>query len=276
MSMNTHTGISPQHLWGLFGIVVGLFFFQKCALFTPDIIQTYSLGKGPGSPALKIRDTTYYTGEDSIVEPENATFYEVVGVYQDDPDQGVVWSYFAPEGKIRSEAIYTDLKAEELARRKSWHPNGTLSSNEFYEDGKKHGKQYFYRENGDSLRVEKWEEGDLIKGTWWDPENEKVLYTEYEEMPEFPGGKKALFDYLREHTEYPPEAEKNGVEGKVVVQFILKKTGEIENVKVKKSVSEALDQEAKRVIRNMPRWEPGRQQGAPVRVSYRLPILFKL
>lgn len=97
-----------------------------------------------------------------------------------------------------------------------------------------------------------------------------------EEMPEFPGGQDALKKYLEVNIIYPQKAHDKGISGKVSVKFIIDKTGKIKNVSVMKSVDKELDAEAKRVVKNMPAWIPGKQKGEPVNVQMVLPVNFKL
>ena len=108
-----------------------------------------------------------------------------------------------------------------------------------------------------------------------EPQSKKV-YNSVEQMPEFPGGVVAMMRYLQENIKYPPEAAKNDVEGRVVVQFVIDETGQVGEVKVVRPISEELDAEAVRVVKTMPKFEPGRQDGKPVSVWYTLPISFKL
>lgn len=107
------------------------------------------------------------------------------------------------------------------------------------------------------------------------PQSKKV-YNSVEQMPEFPGGAAGLMRYLQENIKYPPEAAKNNIEGRVIVQFIIDKTGQVGEVKVVRPISEELDAEAVRVVKNLPKFEPGRQDGEAVSVWYTLPIVFKL
>jgi TonB family protein len=97
-----------------------------------------------------------------------------------------------------------------------------------------------------------------------------------EQMPEFPGGIGELMKYLSMNVRYPVEASKNGAQGRVLVQFIVEKDGSISEVEVVKKVNEHLDAEAVRVVNAMPKWKPGMQKGAPVRVKFTLPITFRL
>ena len=97
-----------------------------------------------------------------------------------------------------------------------------------------------------------------------------------EEMPQFPGGEQALIDYLSKHIKYPPVAEENGIQGRVVLRFVVEKDGSISQVEVIKSVDPSLDKEAIRVTKSIPHWIPGKQNGQPVRVKFTLPVTFKL
>lgn len=106
---------------------------------------------------------------------------------------------------------------------------------------------------------------------------EDVVFLVVEQMPEFPGGEKALRAFLTENVKYPSIAKENGIYGRVICQFIVEKDGSISNVIAAKSSGEiSLDREAIRVIKSMPKWKPGRQRNKPVRARYTLPISFKL
>ena len=97
-----------------------------------------------------------------------------------------------------------------------------------------------------------------------------------EQMPQFPGGEAALMKYLSSHINYPTMAAENGIQGRVVVQFVVDKTGQIGEVKVVRSVDKDLDKEAVRVCKSLPKFIPGRQNGHAVSVWYTLPVNFKL
>ena len=102
------------------------------------------------------------------------------------------------------------------------------------------------------------------------------VYESPEVMPEFPGGMEAMVKFLSDNVKYPEQAAKDNIEGRVIVQFIIDKTGQISDAKVVRSVSEELDAEALRVVELMPNFIPGRQDGKAVAVRFTLPISFKL
>lgn len=107
-------------------------------------------------------------------------------------------------------------------------------------------------------------------------EEENKVFDIVEQQPMFPGGHTALMKYLSEHTKYPVVAQENGVQGRVTVQFVVEKDGSISDVHVLRGVDPSLDKEAVRVVKSMPRWTPGKQNGINVRVNYRVPVLFRL
>ncbi|MBQ21754.1 MAG: hypothetical protein CMD31_13450 [Flavobacteriales bacterium] len=110
-------------------------------------------------------------------------------------------------------------------------------------------------------------------------EEEKIdtdVFVIVEQMPEFPGGQDSLYKFLGANIVYPNKAKKDGVEGKVYINFTIEKDGSINEVKVLRGVHPLLDEEAVRVVESFPKWKPGKQKGKTVRVSYNLPLNFVL
>ena len=108
------------------------------------------------------------------------------------------------------------------------------------------------------------------------PEVSNKVFDVVEEMPSFPGGTGALMSFLSSNIKYPVVAQENGVQGRVIVGFVVERDGSITDVKVMRSVDPSLDREAQRVVRAMPRWKPGKQNGSAVRVKYTVPVVFRL
>ena len=106
--------------------------------------------------------------------------------------------------------------------------------------------------------------------------SDKILWEPYESQPSFPGGFAALISFLQENTRYPEEAEKDSIQGRVVVSFVIEKDGSISNIKVVRGVHPLLDKEAVRVVGLMPKWKPGMNNDLPIRVKYNVPVTFKL
>lgn len=102
------------------------------------------------------------------------------------------------------------------------------------------------------------------------------VFTVTEQMPEFPGGQEALMEFIRSNIRYPEQAKDLGIQGKVICSFVVDKSGEISKVNVLRGIGHGCDQEAVRVLRAMPKWKPGKQNGKAVNVKYNIPISFKL
>ncbi len=107
-------------------------------------------------------------------------------------------------------------------------------------------------------------------------EEDDEIFVRAETMPEFPGGINALRNYVAEHTQYPVLAQENDIEGTVIVKFVVGKDGRVSNVQVLRGVDPLLDSEAVRVVKTLPRFKPGYNNGHPVRVWYTLPVMFIL
>ena len=105
--------------------------------------------------------------------------------------------------------------------------------------------------------------------------NDKV-FDVVEQMPEYPGGMQALFEFISQNIKYPADAQKQKVEGRVLAKFVIETDGSISDIEVVKNAFPSLDAEAVRVIQTMPKWIPGRQKGQAVRVKFVMPINFSL
>ena len=105
---------------------------------------------------------------------------------------------------------------------------------------------------------------------------ETKIFTVVEQKPMYPGGDAALMGYLRDNIKYPTVAAENGVQGRVVVGFVVERDGSITDVNILRGVDPSLDREAMRVVKSMPRWNPGKQNGSAVRVKYQVPVSFRL
>ena len=101
-------------------------------------------------------------------------------------------------------------------------------------------------------------------------------YDVVEQMPCFPGGQGKLVEFIEENMQYPKECAEKGIYGRVIVAFVVERDGQLSNIRVVKSVHRALDKEALRIVKLMPRWIPGEQNGVTVRVKYIIPIRFSV
>lgn len=128
----------------------------------------------------------------------------------------------------------------------------------------------FFQLQSDSLKYD-----ELVN---WNPNEEFVVneIDKVDEKPSFPGGESAMKSYLNSTLKYPIDAQELGRQGRVIVQFIIEKDGSISDVKISRSVFWSLDREALRVVKAMPKWNPGKVNGIPVRVKNEVPVVFGL
>ncbi|MDF2457133.1 MAG: TonB family protein [Cytophagaceae bacterium] len=121
--------------------------------------------------------------------------------------------------------------------------------------------------------------GEMIEDSRGNSElgkEDNTIYTYVGEWPEFPGGNAERNKFLSKHLVYPRDAERKGIEGRVIIGFTVEKTGEIVDVKILKGVSESMDNEAMRVVKMMPKWKPGKNNGVAVRTRHKVDVVYKL
>ncbi|WP_139921815.1 energy transducer TonB [Hymenobacter sp. DG01] len=156
------------------------------------------------------------------------------------------------------------------------YPSGQLHYEQNYADGKRQGELVVYYPDGRLKRREIYADNQRVNGTCYNPQGQEMPCYEFEVMPSFPGGQQALLQYIGQNTRYPGKALRRGVEGKVFVKFVVDTTGVVSNVRIDKGVDPLLDTEAVHVVKNLPRFEPGRQDGRPVPVYFTVPITFSI
>lgn len=228
--------------------------------------------------------TQIYYGKDGkdLKSAKKAIGYKVISV-DSTSDGGSFEQKYTIDDRLLQESYYFEKINESTNRKmtlrygkfRSWYDNGRLKNEIDFKNNKCDGSLISYWRNGQLKRKDIFENGKFIEGACYDSLGNNVEHYSHEKMPMFPGGDKALFVYLSETVRYPVEAQKKGVHGRVITQFVVDVDGKITNVQVIRGISPELDAEARRVVRGMPRWEPGVQYDNKVRVNYTLPINFK-
>lgn len=157
------------------------------------------------------------------------------------------------------------------------YANGDLLAGE-YINGLKHGQRREYIAETGETYIEEYEHGKFIRGRFIDRDNKKADYKGKEQFPEFKGGMKEFYTFLSRNIKYPALMKENNIQGRVTVNFSVEKDGTLSNFKILKGIPDGreLDEEALRVLKLSPKWNPGIQRGKPVRVSYSVPIVFSL
>jgi TonB family protein len=211
-------------------------------------------------------DQNYYETTDI----SNAAYYVLKEKSATNPDAGYERRYF-PSGQIKLEQYYSSFKERTLeGKRRMWRKDGSLWTENKYVEGKLHGHWISYWENGQLKRKDIYRNGKLKKKNVWDKDGNEVKWYPMEVRPEFPGGRIGLVNYLKRNTRKPEGA----AGGRVVLKFVVEIDGEISNVRIIESTIPVLNLAAYNVVANMPRWEPAKQDGNPVRVNLTLPITF--
>ncbi len=183
-----------------------------------------------------------------------------------------------PEPEALPEEILNTVKVTELLIAKDEEvkkEDEIMSQDEQKETQTAFGQTNFDKGTDDRNIVREHKNEVIVEEKKPEPVKEQV-FTAVEQMPRFPGGDAALMKYLNSHINYPTMAMENGIQGRVVVQFVVTKTGKIGEVKVVRSVDRDLDKEAVRVCKSLPDFIPGKMNGQAVNVWYTLPVSFKL
>ena len=158
-----------------------------------------------------------------------------------------------------------------------WFENGQLSSFGHYNHGKRIGEWVFYRENGTVAARESYLNDSTTSAIWYHTNGSAYIReSPYDIDPEYPGGEAEMNRYIMENVNYPEESIEIAEQGIVYVEFVVNKDGSLSDVKVIRGISDALDAEAIRAVKNMPNWTPGIQHNRPIRVRITLPITFRL
>ncbi|WP_317900235.1 TonB family protein [Aurantibacillus circumpalustris] len=207
---------------------------------------------------------------------DEAIFYKIL--HKDVNDSNIVLEKaFYLTDTLKWIKKYSDfLKGNIDGTSKSFYSTGQLKEIANYTNGYLNGELKTYWQNGHAKRDDSYEMGKLVDGKTYDSTGKQITYFNYEKAPEYPGGIKELINFLKSNVKYPDIAKADKISGKVLIQFMVDEEGTIRNVKILKSISPELDEEALRVVRGMPTWTPGQIDGTTVHSYFNLPISFKL
>ena len=207
-------------------------------------------------------------------QKEQAQYYRIINPDAENHKIVIEQTYYV-DGKIKYERKYSNYnkKKKVLEQNTVWFKNGNKHIVGNYSKGKMHGDFISYWENGQLKRKDFYKKGKLVEGNCWDNSGKEVPYYDFEIRPEFPGGKNALVLYLKENIDYN-QVSSSSKGKRVHVRFYIAKDGSIIDVIVVKGIDKKTDQEAKRLIQDMPKWKPAIQDGSAVKVRRTLPIVF--
>lgn len=230
------------------------------------------------------QDTTFFDINDKKVNSlELSDYYNVTTADSIFIDRKMEIT-FSRMGTLKSEKHLIEVKNDKDGKLilkkdgkyKEWYNNGKIHCDIDYKNGKFDGLILTYWENGKLKREEDFLDGKSIGGICFDSLGNKLDYSPYEIMPIFPGGERALLNYISKKLEYPFEMQRQGIQGKVIIRFVIDKDGRATNIDIIKGSRNEFNQEAIRIIKSLPQWKPGIQDGEIVKVYYTLPINFSL
>ena len=234
-------------------------------------------------------DTVYYAlflGFVHVSRPDSAVGYWVSKPYNPYKYQRTIHylktnkifaQYEAYEKKINSLKNSSNPMIEMRdGKYQQWYADGTLQVECFFKDNERDSVFKQYHPNGQLKRIEYWKDQKWQSGKCFDANGNEVEFTLFLKLPKFKGGDEGFYKYLSENIVYPPDAQKKSIQGRVVVSFVIGRDGYVKNVELVTGVSKSLDNEALRLVKNMPRWEPALFEDKLVNIKQTLPINFKL
>jgi TonB family protein len=246
--------------------------------------------------AQVVLDTTYFDKDWKKSDSKSADYYRV----RQQVESGFTIDYYSKNGTPVENGHYASLVPEiRQGHFVTYFENGIKSSEyncindtvqgealDYYPSGKimmkmnylnnlKDGNNFEYFEDGSLKFIRKYKNGELIEVSM-DPTNPKPIFTVVEDSPEFPGGDEARMNYLAHSLKYPQEARENNIQGTVYVEFVVEIDGSLTRIKVLRGIGSGCDEECVRVVKLMPKWNPGKQRGNPVRSQFVLPVQFIL
>ncbi len=207
---------------------------------------------------------------------------------------------FYPSGKINSKWSYTSLSDSIIDKYEMWYENENYKRifilNPILNHKKvkkilsksdnpycfKHLTKYYngelktYWDNGQLKRHDVFTNGKQITSVTWDHDGSEVEYYDYFIPPEYPDGLQKLFKFIANTLKYPELAKQYNVQGRVLVSFVVEKDGSVSNIKIAKNAAKILDDEAIRIIKLLPNWKPGMTDGEKIKMTYKLPITFRI
>lgn len=218
----------------------------------------------------------YIAEQAAITDQASQELVAFVDQAEEEPEEEVQEKVEMPEPEALPEEILNTVKVTELLIAKDEEvkkEDEIKTADELKETETAFGSTDFDKGTDDRNVVREYKNEVIVEEK--KPEPEKV-FTAVEQMPQFPGGDAALMKYLSNNINYPQVAMENGVQGRVIVQFVVTKNGTVGEVKVIRSVDRDLDKEAVRLCKSLPKFIPGKMNGQAVNVWYTLPITFKL
>jgi TonB family protein len=224
------------------------------------------------------QDTTYFAGNFKKKVQHLDSADRIVVVYNKHTPHYTI-KHFTKEFKTLKEASY-GYNAQMIGvldgTSKKWDEAGKLTAEVGYKNGMLNGSCKLFWPNGKVKRDEVYKDGILEKGKCYDSLRNQTQCGPFTRIAMFPGGQAKISEYLSANLKYPKEAVKRGEEGVVYVSFVVDEDGNVAEAKIDRGISMELNEEALRVVKEMPKWEPGYDEGEISRTRTALPVRFRL
>lgn len=198
--------------------------------------------------------------------------------FKDEKDSNkVTLLEYSIDWELISSTHYSDYSQFLLdGTQMTYYRNGKIRRMENFSHGKNNGELRTYWPNDTLKRIDYYSNGELIEGSCFDSTGMKIPYYNFQVQPTFPGGYNEMYNFLRSNIEYPKNAKKKNIQGKVFVTFMINKDGTISAMRIYRGAHKELNDEALRVIKKMPKWIPGKIDGEFYSARFTIPINFKL
>lgn len=252
--------------FNLCSILATYCFFMKRFFFLAFLISSTSSFS---------QDTLFLDIDYNKTKSENAVYYRIED--RSSPgEQDLVRTTYRKNGDVLRQRSYLQ-KGEKLTRhglQKTWYDNGQLFYQEIYKKGKRHGELVAYWEDGSRRRHDIFKNGKLKSGKIWNRKGEEEKHYPVMIPAEFPGGEKAIADYLRKS--FPvPETQKSGTEVRLLVRIRISQDGFVDKIDIIEGAPHWYNAVTTNALLNMPKWNPGSFMGEPINVWYTLPVTFR-
>jgi TonB family protein len=243
-------------------------------------------------------DTVYVDENFEKTFKEDAKFYRSISL--DTTAKLYVVKDYTMKDTLYRVSTYADSRLKKRqGSSTTYYPNGSVYRKENFEANNPDGLQleYFksgstklersyvnnqrkglkqYYPDGKLKRIEQYDGWKFISGNCYTNLGKDSTFSMYEQMPEYPGGQPALAKFLSNNIQYPEDAKRKGISGRVYIQFIVSSTGELTRIKCVHGIGGGCDEESIRVVKMMPKWIPGKEDGVPISIYFNCPIVYTL
>lgn len=221
-------------------------------------------------------ETIFYDNNGIVCDSVDATTKSVY-IYDDNVTGRGIIKRYDRAGILTSVSEYSDIEGRILdGLSTDYYNDGSVKEEVNRVNNKLHGLVITYYPNGQMKRKDYYGGGEFVHGKCFTETGADTTHFEYQVMPKYPGGDVGLYGFINSKIKYPKRAMEKGIEGKVIVRFVVDLKGNVVNPVIANSVHPLLDEEALRIVKLLKGWDPGYHDGEKVKVWFTLPILFQL